>query len=268
MNAISAHDTENEVFLLQEGLVKNPLIGAFRKVLTRMRDFKERARAYYFEVVLLAYPCPQCGGRLEMTENSHCSCSCGKGLDPTLAFQKSPCCGARLVQNTYHYACSNCGKTVPSRFIFDERVFDRTYFRKMMRESRERVKRRKEEIKRLLAESRSEAIPFLREPNLESIPGLVQDLADFIRQDSIEEYWAPIDAQSDFSMEEYHKHIISSMGWSAMLFSDIVPLIADHRRDKVWRFITLIFMENDGLVELTQKGADIWVQKVYNEADS
>ena len=137
-----------------------------------------------------------------------------------------------------------------------------------MRESRDRAKRKKEEIRRLLAESRSSALQLMEEPSLGSIPGLIEDLEDFIREGAMEPSLFPFDAQPDFRMNDYHEHIISNIGWGTILFSDIAPLIDDHRQDRVWRFITLIFMQNDREVELTQEGTDIWVQKVYNEAYS
>ena len=113
-----------------------PLLSAIGDLEGHLADFKERVRAYYFEVLLSLHQCPECGGRLKMTGQSLCSCSCGKTLDPTLMFQRSSRCGARLVHKTYHYACSKCYRVVPSRFIFDERVFDSAYFREMMREAR------------------------------------------------------------------------------------------------------------------------------------
>jgi hypothetical protein len=85
-----------------------------------------------------------------------------------------------LVRKTFHYACSRCGKVVPSRFLFDERVFDKAYFREMMQTSRERVKKKREELKRLLAGSRSGSLSILTEPSLDSIPGLAQNLDEFI----------------------------------------------------------------------------------------
>ena len=203
-----------------------------------------------------------------MTGQSQCSCSCGNTLDPTLSFQKSTCCGARLVRKTFHYACSCCHNTVPSRFLFDEKLFDKAYFQEMMRDSRERAKRKKEEIRRFLAESRSSALQLMDGPLLESIPDLIQDLDDFIKEGALKVCHFPFDAQSEFSMGDYHNHIISVLGLDSMLFSDITPLTDDDRRDRVWRFITLIFMQNDREVELMQDGTDIWVQRIYNEAYS
>jgi len=265
MKDILIHNTTDEAVLVQERLIKNPLIKAISRVLGRVEDFKERVRSFYFEVVLSACQCQECGGQLRMIGQSECVCSCGNILDPTLAFQQSLCCGARLVRKTFHYACSECSQTAASRFIFDEKLFDATYFREMMRESREKTKRKKEEIRRLLAESKSSELQLTEEPSLVSIPGLIQDLDDFIREGSTEVCRFPLDAQADFRMNDYHDHIISNIGWGTILFSDIVPFIDDQRRDRVFRFITLVFMENDREVELTQKGTDIWVQKVYNE---
>ena len=159
--------------LEQERFAHRPLVCAMVSVQGRMAGFKERVRAYYFEVVLSPYQCPGCGGRLKMTGQSLCSCSCGKTFDPTLEFQRSACCGANLLRKTFHSACSRCHEVVASRFIFNERVFDSAYFREMMRESRARARQRKEEIGRLLMEAGSGTLPLLEDPSLESIDGLL-----------------------------------------------------------------------------------------------
>jgi len=251
---------------VQDKMSANPLIRDIRGVISRVADFKERARSFYFEVILSPYQCPECGGRLHMTGQSECSCSCGNTFDPTLAFQKSTCCGSRLVRRTFHYACSCCCEIVPSRFLFDEKLFDKAYFREMMQESRRRIKEKREEMKILLAESRSGALPLMEDPYLESIPGLIQDLNDFIQGDSDEICQLSFDGKSGFHMNDYHTHILSILRWNSILFSDIAPLIEDCRQDKVWRFITLVFMQNEHEVDLTQQGTNLLVQRVYNEA--
>ena len=201
-----------------------------------------------------------------MTGQSECSCSCGNTFDPTLTFQKSSCCGARLIRRSFHYACSRCHKAVPSRFLFDEKLFDKAYFREMIQESRRRAKEKREEIRRLLAESRSGALALMEEPELDSIPGLIQDLNDFIQQQSVEAADSAFDTRGAFHMNEYREHILSTLGWNGVFFSDIVPLIEDCRLDKIWRFITLIFMQNDRELELTQQGSELLVQRLHNEA--
>jgi hypothetical protein len=198
-----------------------------------------------------------------MIGQSQCSCSCGNVFDATLAFQQSSCCGAKLFRKTFHYACSRCNQTVHSRFLFDERLFDAAYFKEMMRESRARAKRKREEVKRLLGGSRSGVLQLMEEPCLESVPGLTQALNDFIGIEMAD--GASFAPKSRFSMGDYRNHILSILGVGSRLFSDIAPLSSDHRKDKVWRFITILFMTQDREVELTQYGADILVERVANE---
>jgi hypothetical protein len=136
----------------------------------------------------------------------------------------------------------------------------------MMRESRERAKRRKEEVRRLLAESRSGELPFMQPPDLESIPRMVQDLDEFVHEGANGIMSFDLEEFPRFSMVDYQEHISAMLSWDSILFSDIKPLIDNNRQDKVWRFVTLVFMENDREVELTQEGNDLWVQKIYHEA--
>jgi hypothetical protein len=246
----------------------NPLVHEISGVLCRVKGFKDRARQFYYEVLLSAFSCPVCGDRLNMTKPSECVCSCGNVFDPTLAFQKSTCCGAQLVRKTFHYSCARCHNPVPSRFLFDERIFDKNYFREMMREYRRREKNKREAIRQLLAESRSDMLPLTENPNIEDIPGLIQDLNDFIRAESYGMDTIAFNVKSEFSMDGYRDHINSILSWDCMLFSNIDPLIDDFRNDKIWRFITLIFMQNDREVDLTQHGNDILIQRLYNETHS
>ncbi|MBL7175725.1 MAG: hypothetical protein ISS66_07870 [Desulfobacteraceae bacterium] len=246
--------TQQAVFdsSIQDKLAQNPLVCKIGAVIGRVGEFKKQAREYYFEVVLSAHQCPSCGGHLRMTGQSQCTCSCGSTLDPTIAFQRSNCCGAKLIQKTFHYACSKCHNSVPSRFFFDERVFDKSYFRDMMRESRRKAKEKREEITRLLAESRSGNLPLMEDPDLEAIPGLIQDLNAFIQQESFEIGEFTFDTGCSFRMDDYRQHILSTLSWDSIAFSKLTPIIDDFRQDKVWRFITLVFMDNDRELELRQ----------------
>ncbi len=240
-------------------LPRNELIQQFQHVQTRVGDYKHRAKDYYFKVILSAVSCPECGGQLRMSGQSRCSCSCGRTIDPTIEFQKSLCCGAKLIRKTYHYACTKCHQTVPSRFIFDERVFDRAYFRQLMRESRARKKRKREEIRKLLAGSRSGALSLMEEPDLESIPGLLDDLDNFIETETPEIYQS--DEGNIFNIENYRDHILSLLGWNSVRFHRILPIDDDQRQDQVWRFITLIYMQNDQEIEIEQLENDLLVQR-------
>lgn len=244
----------------------HPLIRAIKGVEDRVEEFKERVKSFYFEVVLLPFRCPQCGGRLQMAGQSECACSCGHRLDPTVTFQRSACCGARLVRKTFHYACAGCNGMVPSRFLFDERVFDKAYFREMMAQSRGRARVKRAEIQRLLAESRSGSLTFLEPPQLESIPGLLTDLDEFLQCEPTGMYRFTFDLDAAFRMEDYRSHILSILSWDRKRFSEIPALIEDGRKDKARRFVTLIFMQNDREIDLTEDSGDLLVQRVYHEA--
>jgi hypothetical protein len=256
---------KEDVLLSPEALCfDNPLLGGLRGIQVRISHFKERVREFYFRVLLSHYHCTKCGGELAMTGPSQCACACGNVFDPTLGFQQSSCCGAKLVRKTFHYACSRCHQTVQSRFLFDERIFDAAYFREMMRESRARAKKKREEVRGLLAGSRSDPLSFIEALWLEPIPGLAEALNSFIETEMADGCaYVP---KSGFRMGDYRNHILSVLGVGSRLFSDIAPLIDDFRRDKIWRFVTLIFMAQDQEVELTQYGKDILVGKVANEA--
>jgi len=240
----------------------NPLLQRFCQVQTRVTHFKERVKEFYFRVLLSQHECPECGGDLHMVGQSKCVCVCGNLFDPTLMFQRSPCCEARLVRKTFHYACSRCHQTVPSKFLFDERLFDAAYFRVMMRDSRALKKKKREELSRLLANSRSGVQVLEEEPRLELIPGLADALNNFVGQ-GIGSY--EFTANPGFRINDYRKHILSIIGFGSRMFSDIAPLMEDNRRDKIWRFVTLIFMCQDCEVELTQYGNDILVKRISDE---
>jgi len=203
-----------------------------------------------------------------MTGQSQAKCeACGYGLDPTLAFQQSSCCGVDLVRRQVHYVCSQCNKIVPSKFLFDERIFDKTYFREMMQESRARAKKRREEIKKLVVQSRSGAFELIEEPIIENVPGLIEALDNFILSNKKITYDFAMKSRQTFNMTEYKSHLLNFLGWGKQLFSNILPLDENHRRDRIWRFVTLIFMAQVGEVELIQYGSDdLWVKKIYNEA--
>ncbi len=238
----------------------NPLLRAFCRVLKRLNVFKEMARDFYFDVLLSVYLCPACGGRMRMTRQSEVSCACGLLVDPTVQFQRSQCCGAKLARKTFHYACSHCGKNVPSKFIFNEKLFDPGYFRTMMRESRERKRRKMEEVKRMLASSRSGPLTVADMPELNEIHGLKAALDEFIitgGYESLNDYAF----RDEFNMDEYKTLIFGRIRGCGILFSAIPPLCEDMRKDLARRFTTLIYMWQDRLVDLTQYCNDILVEK-------
>ncbi len=129
----------------------------------------------------------------------------------------------------------------------------------MMQEARTRERRRKAEVKAILAGSRSDNLLLLEEPCLDSIPGLTEALNGVIGTGAVG--FQDLSSRSDFLIDNYRNHLLSTIGTGARLFSDITPLIEDWRKDKIWRFVTLIFMQQDHEVILTQYGSNILVEK-------
>ena len=240
--------------------LKNPLIEDIDIVNARIAMLKERTRNFYFQVLLSQYNCLQCGGALTMTDQNKCSCSCGNLFDATLTFQKSTCCGARLVRRTFHYACSWCKRTNPSRFLFDERLFDRAYFSRMMLASRAKARKKKEEMIRFLADARSGELPLLQEPCLDSIPGLVEDLNDLVGADDLTPDNSIFEIDTGFEMEDYRRHILSALDCGSRMFSGINCILSDSREDRIYRFVTLVFMQHEQEVELTQHDNDLLIE--------
>ncbi|MFC1734750.1 hypothetical protein ACFL1X_01440 [Candidatus Hydrogenedentota bacterium] len=195
-----------------------------------------------------------------MTEASLCRCPAGHDTDPTIEFQRSGCCGARLVRKKCHYACTHCGKAIPSKFLFDERLFDREYFRELMRESRERKRRNREEIRRWLSNTRSDAFHVAEFVDIDSVPGLEADLDLFVgSNDQVEE--ANFFTKSEFRMSDYRKTILEAVFTCSVKFGAIPSICKDIRLERSRRFRTLIFMVQNREVDLTQYGNDILVER-------
>lgn len=243
----------------------NPLIRSFLKVAQRIDRIKQLSKELYYDVLLSKYRCPNCNKRLEIISPSVWSCNCGLALDPTISFQISSCCRASLKRRTFHYACSICGKSVSSRFMFDEKVFDRAYFRERMFLSRQKKQQKREEMRRLLAANRSGRLQLSKLVNLEEIAGLTVALNDFVNDDGIKSVYGPI-VSSPFSLDMYRRHILSQLTWNPVLFSALTVLGSNDRVDRIHLFVTLVFMQQSREVELTQSEDDLWVQKVHHEA--
>ena len=250
---------ESEV--LPSGLgAANPLVSGISEVLGRVADFKSSARAFFFDVVLSPHPCPECNGRLRMTGSSQCACGCGRVLDPTVEFQRSACCGARVTRRVCHYVCASCGRVAPSRFLFDERVFDKEYFRLRMAQSREAHKQKREELRLLLAASRSKPLAIAELATPDSVPGFLDDLNEFLNaatpEAGLDEFAA---GRSEFCMEAYKAAILDYLGECRVLFGALPRVEQDDHLDRIWRFVTLVYLWHDGLVDLFQRGEEVEV---------
>ncbi len=237
---------------------KTDLLSRMATVENVIGTYRGRVRSFYFSVLLSKFRCPQCHGQFQIVGPSSAVCGCGSAFDPTVIFQRSNCCSATLVKRQCHYACNVCGDFVPSIFLFDEVIFDSGYFREKMRLSREQRRREQAESQTFLRAERSGSLAFFEVVDLNAVSGLLTDLDGLVGARSIEE--CPHDWETNLSIEDYRRHIVNLCD-SEITFSSISPLFPEERRDKVYRFISLIFMEQDREVKLSQYGEDILVER-------
>jgi hypothetical protein len=223
-----------------------------------VKAFAARARALFYAVMLLGYACPQCAGHLSMTGESRCRCDdCGHFLDPTSTFQRCPGCGGRVVLRVCRYRCRRCGDDVPSRFVFDGRVFDAEYFRAKMAESRQGRTQRRQHAAQRTIENRSTAL----QPealDLNAVPGLVDALNGLVG-DVEALAWLP--QTRGFELSRYQRHLQAHIGPEEQSFDDLPALEKNCRLDRIWRFITIIFMAHFGLIDIIQEEQMILVKR-------
>ena len=82
--------------------------------------FLQKARRFFYSVMLIGDRCPECSGSLVMVSEGRCRCvSCGKEFDPTVTFQRCSKCGGVPVLRVSRYQCRDCGSDIRSRFLFD-----------------------------------------------------------------------------------------------------------------------------------------------------
>lgn len=223
--------------------------------------FAGRARKLYYAIMLMGYVCPQCGGKLTMAAEGLCRCrSCRHEFDPTVAFQRCSACGGEPELRLRRYQCRQCGADVASRFLFDGLVFNAGYFREKMAESRKRKRQLQEQVRKMLAESRSGALP-LPEAELSSVPGLVKALNSL--GETSESF--PWQADKGFDLKRYESHIQAHIQDFPICLDDLPPLGKNSRKDRVWRFVAIIFLAHFGLIDVWQEGQSIMVMK--HEAD-
>ena len=222
-----------------------------------VETFVGHARGFYYEVMLSGWTCPRCDGGLRMLRKSHCRCaSCGEGFDPTVAFQRCPSCDGRVRLRVCRYRCECCGADVRSRFVFDARVYDAEYFRERMAQSRQRKLERCVQARESAIDTRSAVLPPVS-AGLEDVPGLLEALNGLVRDPALAAM-VPVAAKG-FDLKRYEGHVQAHIDNAETAFDDIPALEDNQRLDRIWRFITLIFMAHAGAVELRQDGADITV---------
>ena len=228
---------------------------AIREIERRVTALIREARILFYEIMLFLKPCPACGcPTLVMIEDGQAICSaCGQRCDPTVAFQTCPGCDRHLLRRVYHYVCPSCRMPVHSHYCFDTKVFDATYFREKMTESRARKRERAEKIKTALLDSRSRVCVPDDEPPVVIPVGMATALADVLVQPVPEVQEHPTGPRFDLS--EYRAHLLDLVTGCVVQFDGVSPLITDRRVDRAFRFVAAVFMENDGLLQIRDDGA-------------
>ncbi len=227
-------------------------------VTAAVEKFLIKAKRFYYLVMLFGYRCPKCKGPLSMVAEGKCSCRrCKYEFDPTVEFQRCLDCGGKPVLRIRRYQCKKCGGDITSKFLFEGLVFEREYFKAKMAESRQRKKELKERVKKMLAESRSNALP-LQTVDFKAVPDLVAALNSLTTGPQAE---FTIESRDEFDLNRFQGHIQAHIGDFPVNLLDIPPLSENERKDVIWRFIAVIFLAHGGVVDIWQDGRDIMVKK-------
>ena len=134
---------------------------------------------------------------------------------------------------------------------------DAEYFKEKMIESRQRKKEQRERVRRMLAESRSEALP-LQAVDFNTVPGLADALNSLTEglAESLE-----IESQDEFNLKHYEEHIQAHIQDFPVSLVEIPPLSENSRKDLIWRFIAVIFLAHAGIINVRQQGQNLIVIK-------
>jgi hypothetical protein len=217
--------------------------------------FIQKAKRFFYSVMLMGHACPQCKGSLVMAAEGKCQCkSCSHEFDPTIEFQRCPECNGKPILLLRRYHCQHCMTEVQSRFLFNGLIFNPEYFKQKMAESRKRKEQKREEVRKMLTESRSDALE-LDSFDLNSMPDLVEALNQLT---NVPEN-LNIDIKTGFDLKCYEQHIKDHLRDYPINLTDIPPLSENLRKDLIWRFIAVIFLAHAGIVDVTQEGQQIKV---------
>ena len=88
--------------------------------------FMQKAKKFFYSVMLLGYRCTECNGSLVMVGEGRVRCiSCRLEFDPTIKFERCLNCGGVPVLQVRRYQCRECGNAIKSKFLFDGLVFNK-----------------------------------------------------------------------------------------------------------------------------------------------
>jgi Zn finger protein HypA/HybF involved in hydrogenase expression len=221
----------------------------------RIEALLSQVRELFYKVVLTGHRCLHCDGRLKMEREGLAACEeCDRVIDPTVAFQHCPQCEGNLRLVIRRYRCCRCGRDVPSRFLFDGKVFDADYFRRRMAESRRR--RSKTEARQRVKVVAASNTVATGPADIDAVPGLGEALSLLVGQPDPE--WVE-EARSRFDLAACEQHVLQHLDTEPTRLTDIPPMKDGSRRERIWIFIAVIFLSHAGRVEIRQDDQIIWV---------
>ncbi len=145
--------------------------------------------------------------------------------------------------------------------LLEQERFDAEYFRQRMAEAR---RRRREERARHIAEmlaNRSGNLLIDRPIELDAVPGLTEALNGLVSLPVPVEVLRAFMGRSDFDLDGYQRHVIVHLGLFRTDFGAIPALIDDERKDRIFRFIAVIFLAHTRQIELWQEGDRVWMRR-------
>ncbi|MEX2389224.1 MAG: hypothetical protein WD534_15205 [Phycisphaeraceae bacterium] len=236
------------------------LMDELERLLTAVAGLVSHARQLFYELSLAGLACPSCNGPLVMVREGRCRCrQCGKHLDPTFQFQRCPACNGRLALRVCRYRCRRCGQDVPSRFLFDGKVFDADYFRQKMAASRQRRNTEKRTRREAAVLARSDALVLepVRASAMPSLANVLDALVGSAEPDPV----LLEQARQAFDLPRYEQHVMRHVSREPISLEQIPLPDPDRRLAKIGLFVALVFLQHAGQVALRQDGWTIWVRR-------
>lgn len=131
--------------------------------------------------------------------------------------------------------------------------FNKEYFRQKMQEARLKKKEKIEAVKKMLENSKSEPIEFNDRLDLDQIDGLTVALNEMVSLPLPIEILEQFKNYKEFNMSEYKQHIMKVLLTDINIkFNEIPPICENKRLDRIFRFITIIYMLNDREIHILQ----------------
>jgi hypothetical protein len=145
--------------------------------------------------------------------------------------------------------------------LLEQERFSVEYFRQRMAEAR---RRRREERARRIAEmlaNRSGNLLIDEPIELDAVPGLTEALNGLVSLPVPVDVLRAFMGRSDFDLDGYQRHVIAHLGLFRTDFEAIPALIEDQRKDRIFRFIAVIFLAHARHIELWQEDDRIWMRR-------